>query len=314
MYLVFVQAAYTTAQSDCRAFLGDDATLLYIETQEELANVTKFIRENDDTGSSYWVGGRYDPDRDTFVWENDVEVGPWAPWDQGHPNTKTQVTRVFARTVGSLKLRTQFNTVTTRYICEMKEGEEEEEAEPCYNDNDLVIAVDSSGSIGEPDYMYALEFAARLATAWADNPNNRLSVLVYSTSVRPILSLNQNLTVAQLRDVIYNAPYLNASTNSHLALDTTIQEFQDNPRTVPHNLVFLTDGASTNQAATLVSAQNVQNAGIRSFSVGIGAAIKQAELEAIAGNDSGHVFNTGGFEDLLKLLQPVSRRVCDTNA
>ncbi len=245
------------------------------------------------------------------MWESDVEIGPWAPWDQGYPNTKTQLTRVFARTVGNLKLRTQFNTVSTRYICEMKDGPEEEEAEPCYDDNDLVIAVDSSGSIGEVHYMVALEFTTKLAIAWADNPRNRLSVIIYGTGVQSILQLNQNLTVSQLRDVIYNAPYLKSVTNSHLALDRTLQEFQTNPRSVPNNLVFLTDGESTNPTATLASAQRVLSAGIRPFAVGIGSKIDSNELLAIAGNNDDHVFNTNGFDDLLKLLQPVSRRVCD---
>lgn len=307
------QAAYTTAARDCYENLGEDATLLYIETQEELGNVTKFIRDSDDTGSTYWVGGKYDTAKKTFVWENGAEIGPWAPWDQGHPDTQTQLTRVYARTVGDIKLRTQFNTVSSRYICELKTGEVEEEAQPCYEDNDLVIVADSSGSIGQTNYLVAMEFTTRLAIAWADNPSNRLSVLIFASDVQSIFSLNQNLTVSEIRDLIYNAPYLNGGTASFLALDRVVTEFQQNPRQVPLKLVFLTDGGSTDKAATKAAAQRVKAAGVQAYSVGIGSGIVADELLAIAGGDQTHVFNTDGFDDLLKLLRPVSQEVCDNN-
>lgn len=116
----FCQAGWTTGANDCKAYLGANATLLYIDTAEELAAVVSFLDGSDDTGSSYWTGGRYDPETAAFVWDSGVKVGTFVPWDQGHPDTSVPVTRVSAYTAaGSLKLRTEFQTVSNRYICEL---------------------------------------------------------------------------------------------------------------------------------------------------------------------------------------------------
>jgi len=303
-------AAFQTAENDCKAYLNENATLLYIETQEELANVTTFLQSSDDTGATYWVGGKFNTEKQVFEWLNGAELGPWASWDKGMPDTKTQLTRISANTVGSLKLRTQFNTVSNRYICELKDDLPEEEPVPCYNDNDLVIVVDSSGSIGQDNYQIALEFVTRLAITWVDNPKNRLAVIIYADDAQSIIGLADTISVAQIKDTVYHAPYLNGGTASDLGLDRALEEFTSNQRAVPLNLVFMTDGVSNDPNATLASAQNIQEAGIRSFSVGIGASINPTELQDIAGNDPSHVFNTDGFANLLKLLQPVSQNIC----
>ncbi|ODM98848.1 Vitrin [Orchesella cincta] len=303
-------AGQEMANMDCVNIFGPDGSLVSIETQEEHGNITQFLRASGDSGTLYWTSGRFNIDDRVFEWGNGVQLSPSAPWSANHPNSQLSVTRVALYTVGSPKLRTQFNTVSSRYICEVKLGEVGEEAEPCYSDNDLVIVVDSSGSIGQVNYLSALEFAAKLATAWVDNSNNRISVVIYSNSVQSVIGLGESVTVSQIRDRVYNAPYLSGGTASDLGINKAVTEFQSNARAVPKNLVFLTDGVSNSPSATLAAAQKATAAGIRSFSVGITTNINQQELLAIAGNDASHVFNTDGFEDLLKLLQPVSRRVC----
>ncbi|CAL8071055.1 unnamed protein product [Orchesella dallaii] len=311
MYFLSQNAAgQEMANMDCVNIFGPEGGLVNIETVEELGNITSFLRESGDSGTLYWTSGRFNIDDQVFEWGNGVRLSPSAPWSANHPNSQVSVTRVALYTVGSPKLRTQFNTVSSRYMCELKLGEVGEEAEPCYSDNDLVIVVDSSGSIGQVNYMGALEFAAKLATAWIDNPNNRISVVIYSSSVQSVIGLGESVTVSQLRDRVYNAPYLNGGTASDLGINKAVSEFQSNSRAVPKNMVFLTDGVSNSASATLAAAQAAQSAGIRGFSVGITTNINQQELLAIAGNNADHVFNTDGFEDLLKLLQPVSRRVC----
>lgn len=306
------KAGFSTADNDCKAYLGEEATLLYIETQEELGNVTRFLQSSDDTGATYWVGGKYSPDKGKFVWNSGAEIGPWAPWDQGHPDTQVPVTRVSAYTAAhAFKLRTEFQTVSNRYICELKSGLVEEEATPCYTDNDLVIVVDSSGSIGQSNYMVALEFTTRLAIAWADNPKNRLSVIIFASTSQAVFNLGQQLTVSEIRDKVYSIGYTGGGTQSHLGLNMALAQFTTYNGTVPKNMVFLTDGASGDPTATATSARNVNAAGVRSFSVGIGSSLNAGELLIIAGNKQDHVFDTTGFDNLLKLLQPVSESVCE---
>lgn len=83
----------------------------------EQNEIIDLINGSDDTGSTYWTAGRFEGGK--FVWENGTEIAATAPWDAGHPNTQTPVTRVLAYTVGGLALRTDFQTVSLRYICEL---------------------------------------------------------------------------------------------------------------------------------------------------------------------------------------------------
>ncbi|CAL8085645.1 unnamed protein product [Orchesella dallaii] len=304
-------ASYELANSDCVSQLGPNSALVSIETQEELANITKILQESGDSSSVYWTSGRYDINDASFEWQNGIGLGPFIPWDANHPNSNTGLSRVALRNVGSIKFETHFNTVSHRYICELKYGQPGEEAEPCYTDNDLVIVVDSSDSIGQVNYITALDFAAKLIIAWVDNPNNRVSFVIYSNTAQSVIGLNESLTISQIRDRVYNAPYLAGGTASNQGINQAFNEFLSNVRAVPQNMVFLTNGVSNIPPDTLLAAQTVHTAGIRPFSVGIGSNINQEELLAIAGNNPDHVFNTDGFDELLKLLQPVSRRVCD---
>lgn len=184
-------------------------------------------------------------------------------------------------------------------------------AVPCYSDNDLIIVVDASGSIGPSNFMMALEFTTKLAVTWADNPGNRVSVIKYSSGSVSVFDLSKKLTVEQIRQVIYDAAYDGGTTASDKALEQARQEFSSNPREVPKNIVFLTDGGSNNPPATASVAATVQEAGIRAFSVGITLNVNEEELLVIAGNKTNHVFQIEEFDKLLELLQPVSVKVCE---
>ncbi|CAL8068234.1 unnamed protein product [Orchesella dallaii] len=148
-----IAAAYEKARDDCKYQLGDDGSLLSIETQGEFANVTEFILSSGDSGSVYWTSGKYNVQNRAFEWENGVRLNPSGPWDVREPKTQTLRTRVALRIRDVPKYATYFNTVSQRYICELVQGGEGEMAEPCYNDNDLIIVVDSSGSISHHKYI-----------------------------------------------------------------------------------------------------------------------------------------------------------------
>jgi len=305
------EAGWAEAARDCVAN-GD--TLLYIETKEEIGNVTEWLRDSDSTGSLYWVGGKWDLRSEAFIWDNGVPISPEAPWGPGQPKDKKSNTRVAAVTVGGeIEYKTEANTKTIRYICEgQREDEDEEQIPvPCYKDNDLIIVVDSSGSISQTHYEIAKEFTARLATTWVDHNNSRVSVIIFSTDTQIIFSLIDDQSVPTMKEKIYNMPHMAGGTNTHRALDLVRSEFEKHYRNVTQNLVLLTDGQSANPAATKASADAVIAAGIRSHAVGIGSSIGQAELLVIAGGHADRVFTTDQFDELLALLRPLSKKVCE---
>lgn len=310
-FLFTHQAEWEEADRDCRALVGDDVSgIVNLETQEEFGNLTKQLDESGNVASLYWLGGKYSGSG--WVWSRGVAVGPWAPWAGGKPGLETRMSRITLSLTDGYQFKSQFNTVTSRFICEIKSdgGGEETEPEPCYEDNDLVIAVDSSGSIGEDKYEIALEFASKLAYTWADSGGNRVSVVIYSDVAETVIPLDNTLSQQEIREKAHGARYMNSGTNSHLGLDTAREEFEANPRQVPTNIVFMTDGGAANKNLLAAAIEKVKQAGIRTISVGIGPSIVESELLDIAQGNKDHVFTVNEFDKLLTLLKKVSQVVC----
>lgn len=181
---------------------------------------------------------------------------------------------------------------------------------PCYNTNDLVIVLDGSGSIGSSNFETAKRFVDKLAAAYNVQSSSRVGFITYSDTVSTIISLTNTLTPDAMSSTILNAPYRASVTYTDLGIDAAVTQFTLYPRTVPRNMVVLTDGVSTDPSATLASANTAINMGIRTFSVGIGSGVNQSELLDIANGNQDRVFNANTFDDLVKLLNPLSRALC----
>ncbi len=76
-------------------------------------------------------------------------------------------------------------------------------------------------------------------------------------------------------------------------------------------MVILTDGQSNDPESTRLASIAAAAAGLRTFSVGITPSVNEQELLDIAGGHLDRVFYSPDFDELLKLLRPVSLRVCD---
>lgn len=180
---------------------------------------------------------------------------------------------------------------------------------PCYNTNDLVIVLDGSGSIGSSNFETAKRFVDKLAAAYNVQDGSRVAFITYSFTASTVFALSNTLTAAAMSSTILNAPYEASITNTHLGIDAAIKQFLP-PRTVPWNMVVLTDGVSTDPSATSTSVATAHSLGIRSFSVGIGSGVDHQELLDIAGGNSNRVFTAKNFDDLINLLNPLSRALC----
>lgn len=179
----------------------------------------------------------------------------------------------------------------------------------CYNTNDLVIVLDASGSIGSSNFEKAKSFVDKLAAAYNIQSSSRVAFITFSRTASTVIPLINTLTLSTMSSTILNAPYQASVTNTNLGIDAAIAEFSP-PRAVPRNMVVLTDGESTDLFATSDSAANARALGIRTFAVGIGDGVNQSELLEIASGNSNRVYNTDSFDDLVNLLNPMSRALC----
>lgn len=177
---------------------------------------------------------------------------------------------------------------------------------PCYNTNDLVIVLDASGSIGSANYETAKSFVDKLASAYNIESTSRVSVITFSNTATTVVPLTNTLTRAAMSSAILGAAYEASVTYTNLGIDHAIAEFAASPRAVPLNMVVLTDGASTDHSATLISAGNAATAKIRTFAVGIGSGVDQGELTDIAHGNTSRVYNTNDYDNLIDLFNPLS--------
>lgn len=183
--------------------------------------------------------------------------------------------------------------------------------EECTNDNDLIIVLDSSGSIGAENYKKEKVFAYDLARSFQGATDSRFGLTIFATPVATIIPLTNALTDAAINDEILNADFMASTTNTDLGIDNAAGQFASSPRSVPQNMVIITDGLSNNPLATIDAANDAIAAGIRTFAVGIGLGANYVELLAIAGGDPTRVFTTLSFDDLSTLVVPVSQAVCE---
>lgn len=223
-------------------------------------------------------------------------------------------------TVDGVKFRSRLNVDTARYICEVRESESDPEI--C-EDLDLVILIDSSWSVNYANgkyfkqnrYKMALEFAGKLATTWLDNPNNRVSVVVYSNVAETVFGLDNGLSKQEMWDQIINARYIAGSTTGNLGLEKALEEFHNaapRSRPVARNIVYMSDGGADADKKELTekSAAEITNAGIHLIGVGIGASVDKEELITLTDGKEERVFKTDQFSELTGLLRKVSRAAC----
>jgi len=310
-FISVVPNTWTGAENECPFFFGENATLVAIDSVEEW-NFLKLKLES--FGSLYWTGGMYLPQSRVWGWSaNSQSFPPWAPWDQGHPaSNPTALHRVsIAHWSRDLAFwRSAPYTQLYPYICEIQRSTQ---AVDCYNENDLIIVLDSSGSIGSDNYATSLNFVEKLASAFTVYNASRLAFIIFGDTAQLQIHLYNSYSREFISRVILDTPYMNQGTATWLGIDLAVEQFNSSPRDVPLNMVILTDGMSNDEDLTIAAAQRATALGIRTFSVGITDATNPAELLVLAGGNRDRVFSTETFDELVYLLAPVSLTVCSKN-
>lgn len=184
------------------------------------------------------------------------------------------------------------------------------QAVPCYQTNDLIIVLDSSGSITSPNYITTLDFVDQLAAAFTVHGPSRIAFIIFSDVGEVLINITNSYNPDEISSIILSAPYMDSGTATWLGIDLAIAQFNLAPRDVPLNMVVLTDGMSNDEALTIAASQRATAKGIRSFSVGITDNTNPDELRVIAGGETARIFTTDTFDELINLLAPVSLKVC----
>lgn len=289
--------------------------LVAIESQEEWVGIEKLLEKSSVPGDIYWTDGIHSSNDGTYHWASTgLPLPSWAPWPWAgnaagvpQPRNDDRVAVYYFNSTYSQWIHS-LDSQFLKFICERPNPLE---PVPCYNTNDLLILLDSSGSIGTDNYVIAKTFAARLSVAYAEHKDNHMGFVTYSNDVSTIVDLGNSLTPAQLESDIMNAPYKDSGTQTAMGITHSTGLLVNNKRGFTQNLVVVTDGISADPDATREAAQAAIAQGIRTFSVGITDNVNPQELLDIAGGIAENVFRADEFDRLLSLLRGVSVKVCE---
>ena len=162
---------------------------------------------------------------------------------------------------------------------------------------DLVFVFDSSGSVGEENFVIEKEFAANITSVFTIGlGGTQVGAVAFSGMTYFVLPLNTHFSSSSLRDSLTaieynNSPATGSSTNTSGALRTVRKELfteeggaRSLDQAFPRVVVVITDGKSNiDSSLTLPSAATLHGDGVIVFAVGIGKkSIHQQELEGIA--------------------------------
>lgn len=189
--------------------------------------------------------------------------------------------------------------------------------EECENESDVIVIIDSSGSIGDDNYKKEKQFAYNLARMFMNTDANRFGFTIYSQSAQIVVPLDNSMTEQEIFGRVLNATYMGSTTNTDQAITSAVNEYSSSTRpSVAKNLVVITDGLSNNPDSTKAAAITAINEGIRTFAVGVGSELLTnqqmgRELLDIAGGNSKNVFTADTFDDLTAILNPLGQSVCN---
>ena len=190
----------------------------------------------------------------------------------------------------------------------------------CSEQFDIIVLLDSSGSIGAGQFTEALTAVANLSSRYTIGSDyTRFSVILYShiihnTREEDVIALDEYSDSANLTAAILSLPYhrggtLTGSSITYAAKHGFNRSFGARESgTVPRILIVATDGHSSDDVKG--PAKAAADDGIILFSIGIGDGSDQEQLLDIAGGVSSRVFNTADYRHLIGLSPLLAAESC----
>lgn len=183
---------------------------------------------------------------------------------------------------------------------------------------DIVFVLDSSSSIWEPHFQKQLDFVSYVVnqTDIGLGPQQvRVGVEIFANEAHVKVNLYESRNKEELNQKINRIRRVIGDTNTADALnklrETMFQTEQGSRPGVKRVAIILTDGASSDEAATQVAAKACRDEHIQIFAVGIGHLISLSELMGIASKPTEKFFiRTPNYEALDQIRETVVQRTC----
>ena len=141
-----------------------------------------------------------------------------------------------------------------------------------------------------------------------------MGAITFSTHAHEYIKLKDNLNEQDLVNAVNRLPYQSGTSHTSeallAALNSSFTPQHGDRDNVTDVMIVITDGQSTNPRATADAANQVHQAGIKTFAIGIGDHVMQTELNNIA-SDKNHVFHVRNFDSLHLLQEELRNETCE---
>jgi hypothetical protein len=177
-----------------------------------------------------------------------------------------------------------------------------------------VFLLDSSGSVGEPDFVKQKNFVNSIVNNFdVSSTGIQVGIVTFSWSPQPEFTMAAYHTKASLLSAIAAITYTSGGTNTAHALDYvrthSFTQAAGDRSDVADILIVMTDGRSSSTAATTTAARLIHTANIETFAIGIGTGVSQTELTAIASHPQ-NVITVSNFDALKTIIAEVYKAIC----
>ncbi|KAB5586432.1 hypothetical protein PHYPO_G00001530 [Pangasianodon hypophthalmus] len=180
---------------------------------------------------------------------------------------------------------------------------------------DIVFLVDSSGSIGDADFLKVKQFLHTFIMGLDIRPDKvRVGVAQFSNEPRQEFLLGEYADKNDLLEKVDKLTYLRGGTETGKALDFILNNYFTESggsrinESVPQIAVVITDGESTDDME--IPAMKLRRKGVLIFTIGVGAA-SITDLQSIANKPHQRfVLSFTDYEELLKATTSTVDKVC----
>lgn len=167
---------------------------------------------------------------------------------------------------------------------------------------DLMLILDGSGSIGDETFQALLDFSVHVARRInISEHGSQMGIIQYAESPKLEITLNQYSHFNQMERAIQRIKYLSGSTNTGAALKLTLERGFQEARGggIPKVAITITDGQS--QDSVSEAAQQLRNAQVMMYAIGVTNLVNVHQLHQIAGNPA-RVLTVESFDELNRKL------------
>ncbi|CAI9741730.1 Hypothetical predicted protein [Octopus vulgaris] len=176
---------------------------------------------------------------------------------------------------------------------------------------DLLFVIDSSGSVGGPNFQKTKTFLNNVVSNLDISQNEtRVAVLRFSSKPYVMFNFDKHSTKAAVTSAI---AYNGGGTNTDSALDlarTSVFANTTRKSVAVKVLVLVTDGKSSSENKTVAAAQKLKDAGVTIFTIGV-VNPKVSELIASASEPScTHFINLKSYSEIDFIVREIESKSC----